>query len=128
MSRGKRASLVFAALIILVPFAYNFFAPTNPVHSIADDYSPYDALLSPMLWVYAIPVVLICMYLIVRSSAMSTPTKIIYVVFTWLIFPVAALVLIYRLYWYRPLDVPKTVEEQREILRANVRKLKSGER
>lgn len=83
--------------------------------------------MSPMLWGYAVPIVLICTYLIVRTTAMSVPTKVVYIVFVWFLFPVAALLLMHRLYWYKPLGVPTTLEEQREILRANVDRLKGGQ-
>ncbi|VUX56183.1 membrane protein of unknown function [uncultured Woeseiaceae bacterium] len=127
MSREKSASLIFGVLIFLVPFAYNFFVPTDPAIINANDYTFRAALSSPMLWGYAVPVVIICTFLIVRTTAMTVPTKIIYLVFTWLIFPIAALLLMHRLYWYKPFDIPTTLEEQRAILRANVERLKDGD-
>jgi hypothetical protein len=127
MSREKSASLIFGVLIVLVPFGYNFFVPTDSAIIIANDYTFRAALLSPMLWGYAVPVVIICTFLIVRTTAMTVPTKIIYLVFTWLMFPIAALLLMHRLYWYKPFDIPTTLEEQRAILRANVERLKDGE-
>ena len=125
MSREKTASAIFVTLIVIVPFAHSFFVPLEPVGYSLDKYDFGDALLSPLLWGYALPIVLICTVLIVRTKKMSGPAKIVYLIFTWLLFPIAAPLLMYRLYWYRPLNVPATLDEQRRILRENVDRLKA---
>lgn len=125
MSREKTASLIFVALIVIIPFAHSYFAPEQPVTYSFDNYDFRDALLSPLLWGYAIPIVLICTVLIIRTKKMTAPAKAAYLIFTWLLFPVAAPVLMYRLYWYNPLDVPTTLDEQRRLLRENVERLKA---
>ena len=125
MSRERTASLVFVALIVIIPFAHSYLAPDKPVTYSFDEYDFGDALLSPLLWGYALPIALICTVLIVRTRTMTIPTKMIYLIFTWLLFPIAAPVLMYRLYWYHPLNVPRTLDEQRRILRENVERLKA---
>ncbi len=125
MSREKTASVIFVALIVIIPFAHSYFVALEPVGYSLDKYDFGDALLSPLFWGYALPIVLICTVLIVRTKKMSAPAKIVYLIFTWLLFPVAAPLLMYRLYWYRPLNVPTTLDEQRRILRENVDRLKA---
>jgi hypothetical protein len=125
MSREKTASLVFVALIVIIPLAHGYLAPDEPFTYSFDEYDFGDALLNPLLWGYALPIVLICTVLIVRTKIMTVPAKIIYLIFAWFLFPIAAPVLMYRLYWYSPLNVPRTLEEQRRILRENVERLKT---
>ena len=125
MSRTKALSIFFVALILIIPFAYNFLLPPAPATFTFDEYDFGDALLSPLLWGYALPVVLICTVLILRTNKLTMPAKAVYLIFTWLLFPVAAPLLMYRLYWYRPFNVPKTLEEQRRILREKVERLQS---
>ena len=119
---------MFAALIVLIPFGYSLLVPPGSMDAPLDDFSLGDAMRSPLLWIYALPIALICTVLIVRTAEMSGPTKVVYLIFTWLLTPIAALVLMHRLYWYHPLRTPRTVEEMREAIRAQAEQLKARDR
>ena len=117
MSRKKIASIIFVTFVIL-PFFVDVFAPIRPERHPFDEFGLKDALLNPGFWAHALPAVLICVTLIVRSKGFSKLQKILWIAFVSVLWPIAAPILMYRLYWYQPTQIPKTVEEQREIIRA----------
>ena len=117
MSWKKFASIVFVILVLL-PFFVDVFAPIRAVRQPFDEFGLKEALLNPGFWAHALPVATICVILIVRAKSFSTSQKLLWIVFIAVLWPIAAVSLMYRLYWYQPIRIPQTVEEQRRIIRA----------
>ena len=127
MLRKKIASIVFAVLVVL-PFFLDIFAPIRTERQPFDDFGLKDALLDPGFWAHALPAVIICVILIVKTKRFSRRQKIFWIVYVSVLWPIAAPNLMYRLFWYQPARIPRTVEEQRQIIHdmaADIRSKKS---
>ena len=134
MAREKLIAILLVAVIVL-PLAYDFAS--------APEMTP-DAFLERMAenrelmtradggWaqylapgIYWLVVVAVGMYLLSLTESVADNRKWLWGVFLIVLAPVASMALIYRVYHGKPFSVPRTVDEQRQILRENVARIKS---
>lgn len=134
MAREKLIALILAALIVL-PLAYDFAtAPEMTPDAVLDQMAENRELMTRADngWgqyiapgIYYLVVVGVGIYLLSLTESVAANRKWLWGVFLIALAPVASMALIYRAYNGKPFSVPRTVDEQRQILRENVARIKS---
>jgi hypothetical protein len=134
MTREKLIALLLAALIVL-PVVYDFAtAPEMKADAVLDQMAENRELMTrgDSGWsqyiapgIYWLVIVVAGMYLLSLTESVASNRKWLWGVFLVTLAPVTSLALIYRVYHGKQFSVPRTVDEQRQILRDNVARIKS---
>lgn len=134
MAREKLIALLLVSLIVL-PLAYDFAtAPEMTPDAVTEQMAEYRELMTraDSGWaqyivpgIYWLVVVAVGMYLLSLTETVGSERKWLWGVFIVVLAPVASMALIYRVFHGKPFSVPRTVDEQRQILRENVARIKS---
>jgi len=127
MSLDKIATAALIALLIL-PFGYAFLWREGPFFLVPAEPTFRSALFNWAVWIYALPTYALSAFLIVRSQIFSVRAKTLWLIFTFIIFPVAIWIMLGRMHWNRRSQVPRDLEDQRRILRENVARIKAGKK
>lgn len=134
MTREKLIALLLATLIVL-PVVYDFAtAPEMTADAVLDQMAENRELMTrgDSGWaqyiapgIYWLVVVVAGMYLLSLTESVAANRKWLWGLFLVALAPVTSMALIYRVYHGKPFSVPRTVDEQRQILRENVARIKS---
>ena len=127
MSLVNFATLLLV-ILLLFPFGYAFLLPGNEFFLIPDELTFRAAATNLAFWLYAIPTYAVSAFLIVKTEVFSKRAKILWLIFTFFVFPLASWIMLGRLHWNKPSQVPKDLEDQRRILRENVARIKAKQK
>ena len=137
MSREKFLNTVLA-ILVLVPAIYQTVSIVFPSEAedpfpesmVTEDASPsLDSDLTPSVphTIYFVAVLAVALLLLQETDAIETKYKWVWLPCLILLLPIASLALVFRVYRGKPIRIPKTLDEQRQILRERAAEIKNRE-
>ena len=115
-------------ILLVLPFAYAFFLPSGQIFLQPDEPTIGSALAMPGFWAWALPTYALNAVVILRSEDLTLGWRKAWLAITLVTFPISTWIFLGRHVWRGPSRVPRTLEEQRQLLRENVEKIKSEDR
>ena len=91
-----------------------------------NEFDVFWVLSRPLFYLYQLPIFLGSLVLIFNTDKLSAPMKVRWGVLVFVLSVFGTILLVHRLYWRKPSQIPKDLEDQRRILRENVAKIKAG--